>query len=101
MKTTPLPNLLPAPKGPRFQVVQSWPTYGPRDELQGVGRRVVATVYTYGFAQRLANRAWAECGGGDADLEIRDLRPEPAPLVVPPAVHPADCPCTSCQELPF
>jgi hypothetical protein len=94
-------HLLPSPKGPRFQVVESWPTYGSRDEFESIRRCVVATAYTYGFALWLAERARQQCGGGDVEFEVRDLRPVPAPPFVPADPHPASCLCAECQELPF
>jgi hypothetical protein len=94
-------NPLPSPKGPRFQIVQGWPTYGPRGEIQSFQRRVVATAYTYNFAEHLVRALWAEFAGDDADLDIRDLRPDPAPQYAAADPHPSSCPCAECQELPF
>lgn len=94
-------NALPSPKGPRFQIVQSWPIYGPRSEIRGTQRRVVGAAYTYKFAVHVVGLLWAEFAGDDADLDICDLRPDPAREYVLADPHPANCPCTACQELPF
>jgi hypothetical protein len=94
-------NALPSPRGPRFQIVQFWPIYGPCSEIQGSQSRVVATAYTYKFAVHLVGVLWPEFAGDDADLDIRDLRPDPAPAYATADPHPVNCHCTECEELPF
>lgn len=64
-------NPLPSPKGPRFKIVDSWPIYGPRDEVHAVPQRHrVAPLFL-----------------------VPDLVPSPP--------HQDSCLCAACQELPF
>lgn len=84
----------PAASVPRFLIVGVHPRFGGRDEIIGTTSFVEASAFTKGWAAHLAAKIWDEGGyaGGEADLRVVDLRPEPYVAPVSEVVGDDDLP---------